>query len=462
MARKSLGKATPCGCNALLSLFNHWHPVMTSLTRIGLRTLSQMAGSPTLDRLGMRKTTEKVLYHGTKNGFRAVIAASRAFKAIKNLGQPERLPKRGAADLFDLTPTDDQAMIVEAMRSFAMEQLRPAALKADDDYAAPAELLAQCAELGVASMGIPEQLDGVGVERSSVTNALIAQALAEGDMGLAFACLAPAAVSTAISQWGTAQQQATYLSAFTGDKPPAAALAIQEPQPLFDPFELQTRAKLVNGQYVINGVKAMVPLANTAELFVIAANIEGHGPGLLVVESSTAGLSLEEDISMGLRAASCARLHLKDVSVPASALLGEGKAEVYAECIHLSRLGWCALAVGCAQAVMDYLVPYVNEREAFGEPISHRQSVAFALSNMAIELDGMKLLTWRAASLADADRPFAEAAALARRLCADKGMQIGSDGVQLLGGHGFVKEHPAERWYRDLRAVALMEGGVLI
>ena len=237
---------------------------------------------------------------------------------------------------------------------------------------------------------------------------------------------------------------------------------MQEPRALFDPFELSTRARLVNGNYVINGMKSMVPLAATAELFIIAADIEGHGPGLLIVESSTPGLSLDDDTSMGLRAAGCARLKLQDVTVPATALLGEGKAEVYAECIQLSRLGWCALAVGCAQAVLDYMVPYVNEREAFGEPISHRQSVAFAVSNMAIELHGMKLLTWRAASLADADQPFAEAAAVARRLCADKGMEIGSNGVQLLGGHGFVKEHPAERWYRDLRAVAVMEGGVLL
>jgi alkylation response protein AidB-like acyl-CoA dehydrogenase len=302
----------------------------------------------------------------------------------------------------------------------------------------------------------------VGTERAAVTNALIAEALAEGDMGLAFACLAPAAVSNAISLWGTAQQQSAYLPAFAGEKPPAAALCVMEPQALFDPFSLSTKARLVNGQYVINGLKSMVPLASTAELFIIAADIEGHGPGLLIVESSTAGLSLDEDISMGLRPAGCARLKLQDVAVPASALLGEGKAEVYAECIQLGRLGWCALAVGCAKAVMDYMIPYVNVREAFGEPISHRQSVAFAISNMAIEIDGMRLLTWRAATLADSDQPFAEAVAIARRLCADKGMQIGSDGVQLLGGHGFVKEHPAERWYRDLRAVAVMEGGVLL
>ena len=143
-------------------------------------------------------------------------------------------------------------------------------------------------------------------------------------------------------------------------------------------------------------------------------------------------------------------------------LIADGAANVYEDCIQLSRLAWCALGVGCAQGVLDYVVPYVNDRQAFGEPISHRQSVAFAISNMAIELHGMRLLTWRAASLVDAEEPFDQATMLARRLCADKGMQIGSDGVQLLGGHGFVKEHPVERWYRDLRAVGLMEGGLLL
>jgi alkylation response protein AidB-like acyl-CoA dehydrogenase len=435
---------------------------MASLTRMGLRTLSQMAGSPTLDRLGLRKPTEQVLYHGTKAGFRAVIAVNRAFKAVSSLGQPQRLPKRGAGDLFDLTPDDEQAMFVEAMRTFASEQLRPAASLADANYGAPAELLAQCAELGMTTMGIPESLGGAGTERSAVTNALIAEALATGDMSLAWACLAPSAVSNALVMWGSAEQQATYLGDFAGDKPPAAALAILEPTAFFDPFTLQTKAKLVNGSYELNGVKSMVPLANSAELFIVAADIEGHGPGLLLVESGSQGLSLEEDTAMGMRAASPARLKLSNVKVPATALLGEGKAEVYTECVHLSRLGWCSLAVGCAQSVLDYLVPYVNEREAFGEPISHRQSVAFAVADVAIELDSMRLLTWRAASLADADQPFYEAAALARRLCTDKGMAIGSTGVQLLGGHGFVKEHPAERWYRDLRAVGVMEGGILI
>jgi alkylation response protein AidB-like acyl-CoA dehydrogenase len=164
---------------------------------------------------------------------------------------------------------------------------------------------------------------------------------------------------------------------------------------------------------------------------------------------------------MGLRAAATGRLHLEGVTVGADALLGGGDPAVLTECVQRARLGWCAIAVGAAQAVLDYAIPYVNERRAFGEPISHRQAVAFAVSDIAIEVEAMRLATYRAAARADAGREFGRDVAIARRLCAEKGMAIGSQGVQLLGGHGYVKEHPVERWYRDLRAAGVMEGALL-
>jgi hypothetical protein len=165
---------------------------------------------------------------------------------------------------------------------------------------------------------------------------------------------------------------------------------------------------------------------------------------------------------MGVRAAATGRLILEDAPLPATALLGGGEGDVYEECLALSRLAWCALAVGTGQAVLDYATAYVKDRKAFGEPIANRQAVAFAVANIAIELDGLRLSTYRAAARADQGLPFAREVALARRLCADRGMFIGSEGVQLLGGHGFVKEHPVERWYRDLRAAGIIEGGLLV
>ncbi len=148
--------------------------------------------------------------------------------------------------------------------------------------------------------------------------------------------------------------------------------------------------------------------------------------------------------------------------MPFEALLAGGRREAYEECVQRARIAWCALAVGGAQAVLDYVIPYVNERVAFGQPISNRQAVAFAVADIAIELEGMRLLTYRAASRADRGDGFGREAALAARMCAEKAVRIGSEGVQLLGGHGYVKEHPVERWYRDLRAAGVMEGALLV
>jgi hypothetical protein len=281
-------------------------------------------------------------------------------------------------------------------------------------------------------------------------------------MGIALACLAPAGVSTAISLWGDADQQARYLHEFVSEDVPAAALAVLEPHPLFNPFRLRTQARRDGGDYVISGTKSLVPRAGDAELFIVAAELEEQGPALFVVESKVAGIGVEAEPAMGIRAAATGALHFEDVRVPSSAALGAGDPEIFRQCVQLARLAWCALAVGTAQAVLDYVIPYVNERQAFGEPIANRQAVSFLVANIAIELDGMRLATYRAASRADQGKPFGREVALARRLCSERGMQIGSDGVQLLGGHGYVKEHPVERWYRDLRAAGLMEGALLV
>ncbi|GAB3909123.1 acyl-CoA dehydrogenase family protein [Kibdelosporangium lantanae] len=424
---------------------------------VALAVLNRIAGARLVQRLGLNKPIERGVYQATRTGFRTLGAATRTFQAAQRLGQPARLEPAPERGLFDLTPDDEQQMIRDTVAEFAAEQLRPAAADADTACATPPALTAAAAELGVTMIGVPESLGGVGAERSTVSGVLVAEALAHGDMGLAVACLAPAAVSNALVMWGDADQQATYLPAFVGSDVPAAALALLEPRPLFDPFVLRTTAVRTPEGYRLDGVKSLVPRAAEAELFVVGAMLDGV-PALFVVESS--GVLIEAEPAMGLRAAGMGRLVLDNVTVPRTALLGDR--DSYVECVRLSRLGWCALAVGTAQAVLDYVIPYVNERVAFGEPVSHRQGVAFKVADIGIELDGMRLVTYRAAARAEQGKTYAREVALARKLCADKGMAIGSDGVQLLGGHGFVKEHPVERWYRDLRAVGLMEGAVLL
>jgi alkylation response protein AidB-like acyl-CoA dehydrogenase len=431
---------------------------------LGLRALNRLAGSDLLDRIRIRKGVEKALFQGTKNGFRTATAAGRTFKAAQNLGKPARQKKGKSKGLFDLTPDDEQQMFQEAGRAFAADQIRPAALEADEKREAPKEILDQAVELGVNMLGVPEELGGVMTEQAAVTSVLIGEALAHGDMGIAYAALAPGAVATAIGLWGSADQEATYLPAFTGEDVPAAALAILEPRPLFDPFELETKAKKKGDEWVLTGAKSLLARATECELFLVAADAEEIGPALFIVESGAKGLTIEDEPAMGLRPAATGRLLIDKVKLPGSALLGEGNATAkdYADCIARSRIAWCGLATGTAQAVLDYVIPYVNDRQAFGEPISNRQGVAFAVSEIGIEQNGMRLATYRAASRADRGEKFDREAALARRLCTQKGMKIGSDGVQLLGGHGFVKEHPVERWYRDLRAAGVMEGALLV
>jgi alkylation response protein AidB-like acyl-CoA dehydrogenase len=429
---------------------------------IALRSLNRLAGSTLLARVGIRKPFERMIFSTTKGGFRSATAAARTFKAAQTLGKPARQRSGKARDLFDLSPDDEQQMFQEAVRDFAAEKVRPAAGDADAKRAVPDELLDQANELGINMLGVPAELEGVMEEQSAVAGVLIGEALAHGDMGIAYAALAPGAVATAIGRWGTADQESTYLPAFTGEDTPAAALAILEPAALFNPFELATKARRDGGDWVIDGTKSLLARAKDCELFVVAADAEGIGPALFVIESGGDGLAIEDEPAMGLRPAATGRLLLDGARVPAGALMAEGEPGAYSECVQRARIAWCALAVGTSQAVLDYVIPYVNERTAFGEPISNRQAVAFAVSNIGIESDAMRLVTYRAASRADQGKDFGHQAALARRLSAAKGMQIGSDGVQLLGGHGFVKEHPVERWYRDLRAAGVMEGALLV
>jgi alkylation response protein AidB-like acyl-CoA dehydrogenase len=429
---------------------------------IGLRGLNWLAGSDLLDRIRIRKGVERALFQGTKSGFRTATAAGRTFKSAQQLGKPARQPRAKSKGLFDVTPDDEQAMFQEAGRAFAADQIRQAAKAADDERETPAAILGQAIELGVAMLGVPAELGGVMEEGAATTTVLIGEALAHGDMGIAYAALAPGAVATAIGLWGSAEQEATYLPSFTGNDVPAAALAMLEARPLFDPLKLETTAKRDGEDWVLDGAKSLIARATECELFLVAAEAEGIGPALFVVESKTKGLAVEDEPAMGLRPAATGRLILEGARVPATALLGEGRREDYVECVNRARIAWSSLAVGTAQAVLDYVIPYVNDRQAFGESISNRQGVAFPVAEIGIESNGMRLVTYRAAARADQGEDFGREAAIARRLCAQKGMKIGSDGVQLLGGHGFVKEHPVERWYRDLRSAGVMEGALLV
>jgi alkylation response protein AidB-like acyl-CoA dehydrogenase len=435
------------------------------VTRQPLRLLTKFGGAELTERLGLRKPAERVLHDVAKAAAHAMSAASKP-----KAGTPERLRSPSEPVRFDLRPSDEQDLLRKSARRFAEDILRPAAHDADAHAAAPAAVLERAQELALAGLVVPEAFGGVAEVRSSATSALIIEELARGDMGLALAVLAPLGVVHALVDWGTREQQARWLPAFTNERFMPAALAVLEARPLFDPAKPRTGAvRSKDGGWVLHGEKSLVPLADLAEVFLVAAEIRGVGPRLFLVEKGKEGLVVEPEPAMGLRGAGLGRLRLDSVHVGADALLGgeEGALREFAfdAVVDRARIAWGAMAVGGAQAVLDYVIPYCNERKAFGEPISNRQAVAFAIADIAIELEGMRLMTMRTATLADlgkgAGPQVSRQAAMLRAFCSAKAMKAGTDGVQLLGGHGFVKDHPVERWYRDLRAIGVMEGALL-
>jgi len=431
---------------------------------LGLNVIRQVAGSEWIEKAGLRPSVEKWMYSGAKQAARGMTAATKAFGAGKKpRDKEERLASEVALDDFDLSPTEEQTLVLDTAKRFAEDVLRPAAEQADTECEPQKDVLEAAYELGLASLVVPESLGGAASGRASTTVAIVAEALAHGDAALAAAILAPVGVASLLVDHGTKEQQAKYLPAFVGERFVPATLAIHESGVLVDPARPTTKARANGRGFVLDGSKTLVPIARIAELFLVSAALPTGGAGLFLVEGGSKGASIEAEPTMGLRGAGLGVLRLEGVQVDGDALLGGDAANtVLGHAIDRARVAWSALATGTSQAVLDYTTAYANDRIAFGEPISHKQAVAFMIANLAIETDCMRLLTLRAASRIDGEATFKREAFLARVFAADKGMEIGSNGIQLLGGHGFIRDYPVERWYRHLRGLGMIEGGIAV
>ncbi len=418
----------------------------------GLSLLTKIAGSDVLDQFKLRKFVEKSLYQSSKAGFKTLSQTQKVFQTNKDVHK-QRLPNQQKS-LFDLNLTEEQQMTADAMQQFATEVLYPLAHQADQEERFPEALWQHIQDLGLNYYALPEDLGGVAAEKNIISNILIAEQLAEGDFSLTAGLLSTFSCINAITQWGSESVQATYLAAFADDSALRASFAVQEATAAFNPYQLKTHAIADGQQYKISGEKTLVLLGEQADVLLVSAMLNGQ-PEVFIVQRDQS-ISAKKTPAMGLKATET--VTLKFDQTPAQRL-GDQDFN-YTSFIDLGNLMWCAMAVGTATAVKKYCIEYANERTAFGEPISHRQSVAFMIADMAIEIDAMHMLILNAASLAEAGKPFHREAYLARVLCAEKSMKIGTDGVQILGGHGFTKEHPVERWYRDLRATAILQSGL--
>jgi acyl-CoA dehydrogenase len=224
---------------------------------------------------------------------------------------------------------------------------------------------------------------------------------------------------------------------------------------------LATRAERAAGDWVLTGEKCLVPLAAEAEVLLIYAAAP-DGLAAFVVERGTPGLVIgEREKNMGIRALATYSLRLEGVRVPAAQRLG-GEGVDLRPLVDASRAANAALAVGVARASFDYARDYAKERRAFGVAIAQKQAIAFKLADMATEVDAMRLLTWEAAWRIDRGMPATREAYLARQYAADSSLKITDNGVQILGGHGYIRDHMVELWLRNARGFATLDGLAIV
>ncbi len=367
--------------------------------------------------------------------------------------------------MISLTPTDEQQMLVETVRRFSAEVVRPAAHDADERGAFPERVVQTGWELGILPGSIPEQLGGFAEEYSAITGALAYEELAYGDLALALQVMAPALVAVPLLLAGTDEQRASGIEQFLDGAPPAVTAALLEPAISFDPLQPKTLATLDDeGCYLLNGSKAYVPLADGAtSILVYAWNAEAGQVDGFFVAGDAEGLTIgPREKLMGLRALPMNRLALDNVRVsPTQRLGGEAGIDFPAILAH-SRVALAALAVGVMRASLDYAINYAKEREQFGAPIATKQAIAFMLAECAIEIDAARLMAWEAAWKLDQGEDASKEAYLAKEYAAKAALTVTDAAVQTLGGHGYIREHPVERWLRDARGFAAFEGLAIV
>ncbi len=364
---------------------------------------------------------------------------------------------------FELTK--EQKLIQKTAREFSAGELRNIARDSDEDKEVPQKLLDKAWELGLANAVVPEEFGGIGMSRSALTTVLVCEELGYGCVSLAAAIMAPSAFIQPLIDFGTEEQKKEYLPLYAGEKFAAASMALHEPQFSFDPSNMKTTAEKRGDQWILNGIKRLVPFGKTANHFlVIARSGETGFSGIegFILPRDIKGLTIddENEKTMGMKPLPCSRLTLENVQISEAGRLGGEQGIDGGALINSIRIGNAAICVGLSKAVLDFSVPYTKERIAFGEPIAKKQAIAFKLADMYTETQSMRLMVWKAASLLEQSANATKATALAQYYVNKNTMKIADDGVQIFGGHGYIRDLPLEMWYRNARTLTVMEGMV--
>jgi acyl-CoA dehydrogenase len=368
-----------------------------------------------------------------------------------------------AQEVFDLT--NEQREIREVCRDFAAREIRPIALEVDEaDTEMPWDVWYKASELGLTSFMLPSEYGGAGLT-DCLTGCIVQEELCYGCSGIGNLITSGGFFAEPILVLGSEEQKRRWIEPLAGDRPPLGALATTEPGSGSDAASIQTAAQRKGEGYVLRGQKTWISNGGLAEYYVVFATIApgtgARGVTAFVVERGDGGVTFGPPMKkMGQRAIVNAEMFLEDVGVPADRRLGE-EGEGFSglmQTFDRSRITLGAAATGLARAALEYAVEYAKTREQFGKPIGEHQAVAFRLADMATRVDAARLLVWRAARLVDAGQEVAKEAAMAKLFASETAMWCTWAAVQTLGGWGYSREYPVEKWMRDAKLEEIEEG----
>jgi len=361
---------------------------------------------------------------------------------------------------FDFTA--EQVDMQKAAREYAEKAIAPVAAKYDEENETPIDLLREMVLQGYSTMTIPEEYGGGGMD--CVTSCLVVEELARGCAGITTSAAANSLAAYPILVGGSHEQKKKYLTPLSEGK--FAAFCLTEPGAGSDAASIATYAKKVDNGYILNGRKCFITNGAIADTYTVFATIDrAKGARALtafILERNYPGLEPgKKENKMGIRASNTSEVLFEDVFVPEENVLGQegGGFRIAMTTLDISRPMVGAMALGVARAAYENAVKYAREREQFGKPISSFQAIQFKLADMAMKIEAARLLVLRAAFMVDKkEKRFSAQSAMSKAYAGDIAMEVTTDALQVMGGYGYMKEYPMEKYMRDAKIMQIYEG----
>jgi alkylation response protein AidB-like acyl-CoA dehydrogenase len=360
--------------------------------------------------------------------------------------------------------TDEQQQLRRSIREFAEGEIAPHVMEWDEASHFPIEIMPKLAEMGLLGVIFPEQYGGAGLGYIEYVIAIEELSRVDGSVGIIVAAH-NSLCSNHIFKFGTEAQKQRYLVPLAQGKK-IGAWSLTEPEAGSDAGGTRTTAKRDGNHWLINGAKTFTTNGHYADICVAMAVTDksknSHGISAFIVEKGTAGFKPgKKENKLGLRASDTSEMILSDCRIPQENILGaEGEGFIGSlRILDGGRISIAALALGMAQGALDAAINYAKQRKQFGQPISEFQAIQFKLADMATQIEAARLLVYQAAWLADQNiARFTRESSMAKLFASEVAVRVANECVQIHGGYGFIKDYPAEKFYRDVKLCTIGEG----